>query len=111
MVPEFHDEGLTGDVQEDFAVGNLDFTSKGFELMEGSTGFGEAAVAEVDAREDAAEGVGRGVAGVDEDAGTMGYVAEAEFLEAVTGAVVEFEPVGGKRDGCISGLWRVFSGG
>lgn len=85
-------------------MSDLDATGKGFELTEGGAGFGEAAVAEVDAGEDAAEGVGGGVAGVDEDAGTVGNVTEVEFLEAVTGAVVEFEPVGGKGDGGIGGV-------
>ncbi len=85
-------------------MGNVDATGKGFELTEGGAGFGEAAVAEVDAGEDAAEGVGGGVAGMNEDAGTAGNVAEVEFLEAVTGAVVEFEPVGGKGDGGIGGV-------
>lgn len=83
---------------------NLDATGEGFELTEGGAGFGEAAVAEVDAGEDAAAGVGGGVTDVDEDAGTVGNVAEVEFLEAVTGAVVEFEPVGGKGDGGIGGV-------
>lgn len=85
-------------------MGGLDGTGEGFELTEGGAGFGEAAVAEVDAREDAAEGVGGSVSGMDEDAGTVGNVAEAEFLEAVTGAVVEFEPVGGKGDGGVGGV-------
>lgn len=92
-------------------MGNLDATGEGFELTEGGTGFGEAAVAEVDAGEDAAEGVGGGVAGVDENAGTVGNVTEVEFLETVTGAAVKFEPVGSKGDSGIGGVWRVFSGG
>jgi len=85
-------------------VGDVDATGEGFELTEGGAGFGEVSAAEVDAGEDAAEGVGGGVAGVDEDAGAAGYVAEAEFLKAVTGAVVEFEPVGGKGDGGVGGV-------
>lgn len=85
-------------------MGNLDATGEGFELTEGGTGFGEAAVAEVDAGEDAAEGVGGGVTDVDEDAGTVGNITEVEFLETMTGAVVEFEPVGGKGDGGIGGV-------
>lgn len=39
-------------------MGNLDASGEGFDLTEGGAGFGEAAVAEVDAGEDAAEGVG-----------------------------------------------------
>ena len=73
-------------------MGNLDASGEGFDLTEGGAGFGEAAVAEVDAGEDAAEGVGGGVAGMDEDAGTVRNVTEVEFLETMTGAVVEFEP-------------------
>ena len=42
-------------------MGNLDASGEGFDLTEGGAGFGEAAVAEVDAGEDAAEGVGGGV--------------------------------------------------
>lgn len=82
-------------------MGDLEATDKGFELTEGGTGFGKAAIAEADAGEDAAEGVGGDVAGVDEDAGTVGNVTKVEFLEAMTGAVVEFEAVGGKRDGGV----------
>ena len=85
-------------------MGNLDASGEGFDLTEGGAGFGEAAVAEVDAGEDAAEGVGGGVAGMDEDAGTVRNVTEVEFLETMTGAVVEFEPVGGKGDGGIDGV-------
>ena len=85
-------------------MGDLDATGEGFELTEGGAGFGEAAVAEVDAGEDAAEGVGGGVAGMYEDAGTVGNITEVEFLEAVTGAVVEFEAVGGKGDGGVGGV-------
>lgn len=85
-------------------MGDLNTTGEGFELAEGSTGFGEAAVAETDAGENAAEGVGGSIAGVDEDAGTVGNVAKVEFLETVTGAVVEFEAVDGKRDGGIGGV-------
>ena len=97
-------DGSAGDAEEEIAVGGLNATGEGFELVEGSTGFGEATIAVVDAGEDAAEGVGGGVAGVDEDAGAMGDVAKVEFLEAVTGAVVEFEAVGGKRDGGVGGV-------
>lgn len=85
-------------------MGDLNTTGEGFELAEGSTGFGEAAVTEADAGENAAEGVGRSVAGVDQDTGTVGNVAKVEFLETVTGAVVEFEAVDGKRDGGIGGV-------
>ena len=60
-------------------MGNLDASGEGFDLTEGGAGFGEAAVAEVDAGEDAAEGVGGGVAGMDEDAGTVRNVTEVEF--------------------------------
>lgn len=92
-------------------MGDLDATGEGFELTEGGTGFGKAAVAEVDAGEDAAEGVGGGVAGMNEDAGTVGNVAEVEFLEAVTETVVEFEPVGGKRDSGVGGVVEGVLGG
>lgn len=85
-------------------MGDLNTTGEGFELAEGNTGFGEAAVTEADAGEDAAEGVGGGVTGVDQDAGTVGNVAKVEFLETVTGAVVEFEAVGSKGDGGIGGV-------
>lgn len=85
-------------------MGNLDASGKGFDLTEGGAGFGEAAVAEADAGEDAAEGVGGGVAGMNEDAGTVWNVTEVEFLEAMTGAVVEFEPVGGKGTAVLAVL-------
>ncbi len=42
-------------------MGDLDASGKGFELTEGGAGFGEVAVVEVDAGEDAAEGVGGSV--------------------------------------------------
>lgn len=85
-------------------VGDLNATGEGFELTEGGAGSGKATVNEVDTGEDAAEGIGGSVAGVDENTGTVGNVTEVEFLEAVTGAVVEFEPVGGKGDGGIGGV-------
>ncbi len=104
-------QGLTGDAEEEVAVGDLDATGKGFELAEGGAGFGEATGGKAETNEDTAEGVGGGVAGVDQNAGTMGNVAEVEFLEAMTGAVVEFEAVGGKRDSGVGGVVEGVFGG
>lgn len=41
---------------------------------------------------------------MDQDTGTVGNVAKVEFLETVTGVVVEFEAVDGKWDGSIGGV-------
>lgn len=70
---------LSGDVQKNFPVSGVELPGEGFKLLECRTRFRQASGTEVAAYEDAPGGVGRCVAGMDQDAGTVGNIREIDF--------------------------------